>query len=324
MSAFRRFERISMNLARYLLPGGSVSFWHTPVGPVRYEFTTQHDYYIDFTTKTRYRGPFDAEGIPILDYRGAIGRQYNPCATAQYALGWFQVWRRNGRNDARKRFLDCADWFLREAEQQSGSLWWRYRFDLDAYGLQKPWVSALAQAQALSVLVRAHAETGDIAYRSAAVGACRSLLVPIEAGGVLRKAADTVVLEEVVADRLSAILDGWIFAIFGLLDARFAGFGAEVSGLEEHFEKTIESLERMLSSYDLGYWSRADLYAEDPPMPASRFYHRLHVAQLEILHDLTGRERFAHFARRWAVNDADFADRSRALARKIVFKLRYY
>lgn len=324
MSGIRGIERIAMNLARYLLPGGSVSFWHTPLGPVGYEFASLSDYYIDFTAKTRYRGPIDRHGIPILDYRGAIGRQYNPCATAQYALGWFQSWRRFGDHRARERFIACADWLLREGEADGDALWWRYRFDLDAYGLRNPWISALAQAQALSVLVRAHAETGDARYRVAAAGALRSLMVPVETGGVLRSTPDGIVLEEVVADRLVAILDGWMFAVFGLFDARHAGLGADVVGLEALLERSVSTLEALLPSYDLGYWSRADLYAQDPPMPASRFYHRLHVAQLQVMHELTRREPFALYARRWAENDLRLANRTRALSKKIVFKLRHY
>lgn len=324
MSGVRGLNRIAMNLARYLLPGGSVSFWHTPLGPVSYAFDSLSDYYIDFAAKTRYRGPLDREGIPILDYRGVIGKQYNPCATAQYALGWFQSWRRHDDRAARGRFVACADWLLREGEPGGDALWWRYRFDLDAYGLRNPWVSALAQAQALSVLLRAHAETSDAAYWQAAVGALRSLMVPVEAGGVLRKTNDGVVLEEVVADRPVAILDGWIFAMFGLFDAHYAGLAAAVNGADALLERSVATLERWLPSYDLGYWSRADLYAQDPVMPASRFYHRLHVAQLRIMHELTGRECFEHYARQWANNDADFASRARALSKKVYFKLRHY
>ncbi len=114
------------------------------------------------------------------------------------------------------------------------------------------------------------------------------------------------------------------FAVFGLFDARYAGLAGAVGGADLLLEHSVSTLERRLPAYDLGYWSRADLYAQDPVMPASRFYHRLHVAQLKVMHELTGRERFAHYARRWASNDADFASRARALSKKIYFKLRHY
>ena len=71
------------------LGGGTsqLSFWHgTPeVNEAAFE-TDSPQYYMTFRGKANYPGPFDDKGIPMLDYRGVIGQQYNPIAIAQYGL----------------------------------------------------------------------------------------------------------------------------------------------------------------------------------------------------------------------------------------------
>lgn len=314
-------ERLFMQLDRYLRPGGSVSFWHTPIAPVFYAYGTLGDYYIDFTAKTHYAGPFDGRGVPLLDYRGTIGRRYNPCATAQFALGWYQRWRR-GEVGARAPFLDMADWLRDTLHVDPGGCgWWHYDFDLDAYGVRAPWVSALAQAQGISVLLRAYTATGEVAYREAAERACAAMLRPVEFGGTLRRQGPDVYLEEVVTARRAAVLDGMLFAVFGLQDYCFC---VEDPAAKETLAACIDTLERILPLYDLGYWSRADLYQDTPPMIASRFYHDLHIAQLAVLADLTGRGAFRGWAVRWRAYAAKPANVARAVAAKAWFKLRYY
>ena len=310
-----------MQIERYFLPGGSVSFWHTPFAPVLYDYPTLANYYIDFTAKTHYAGPFDENGVPLLDYRGRIGRQYNPCATAQYALGWYQRWR-SGEIAARERFLAMADW-LRDSMHVDAAAcgWWYYDFDLDAYNVRTPWVSGLAQAQAVTTLLRAESMTNDASYGRAARYGCAGLLRPVEQGGVLRVENGYAYLEEIVATRRTAILDGMIFAVFGLYDYCFCVD-------EPHAKKTlvacVDTLERILPLYDLGYWSRADLYQDNPPMVASRFYHGLHIAQLTVLAEVTGRLAFRSWAERWENYARKPSNVARAVINKMWFKLRHY
>jgi hypothetical protein len=306
---------------RYFGKGTSISFWHTPVGPRFYDFATLGDYYIDLRAKTGYRGPFDDAGIPILDYRGEIGRQYNPCAVAQYALGLFQRWR-EGDAASGDRFADMARWLI--ANQQLGGSRdgeWLYLFDLDAYGVRSPWPSALAQGQAVSVLLRADKFLNLPEARAAAERGRAAMLRPIQSGGLTRTISEGLILEEVVADRMTAILDGMIFSLFGLLDYAYVAGDADVT---RNTYQYVDTIERLLPRYDLGYWSKADLYQETPPMLASAFYHGLHVHQLQVLAKVTGRPVFAEYAERWRTAAAGRVNRTRALIAKAKFKLLYY
>lgn len=315
-------KRIMMTLARYLHPRSAVSFWHTPIGPVAYDYSSLDDYYIDLSAKTDYRGPFDGDGIPVLDYFGAIGRQYNPCAVAQWGLGAFQRWQR-GEPEHADSFWRAVDWLSRNLEVDSaGRGFWWYRFDFDAYGLRAPWPSALAQAQGISLLLRAYRASGEPRFLAQARQACAAMLLPVGEGGLLRVDGPTTLLEEVVADRPTAILDGLIFAVFGLRD--YCLVVSDDGRATRILADCIASLARLLPRYDLGYWSRADLYSEQPPMPASRFYHGLHVAQLEVLAKLSGEAVFAEYAQRWAVIGRSPVKRWRAFFNKLAFKFVHY
>lgn len=315
------FNRVFMTLQRYLHPRGAVSFWHTPIKSVFYKYKDLEDYYIDLTEKTKYKGPFDENGLPILDYFGFIGRQYNPCAIAQWGLGGYQRYAR-GDQEAEKIFISAANWLRNhlQVDDQGRGYWW-YRFDFDAYGLKAPWGSALAQAQGMSLLLRAFRVWGDPGDLELAKQACAAMLSPVNDGGLLLKFDGCTVLEEVVADRPTAILDGLIFAIFGLADYCYL---IDDENAKKILKDCLKSLEILLPRYDLEYWSRADLYSSKPPMPASKFYHDLHVLQLRVLYEMTGNTTFLHFSEKWDIARKKKVNQFKAFFNKLVFKFRHY
>lgn len=311
-----------MNVVRYIKPRSSVYFWHTPVKPIFYNFEKLDDYYIDLKPKAEYAGPFDNNGIPMLDYCGAIGIQYNPCAIAQYGLGAFSRWQK-GEENYQKKFLQAVSWLVENSEYDShGRAWWKYDFDLDAYGVKAPWFSALAQSQAISLLIRAYRFSGENKkHIEMAEAAYEAIQLPVEQGGLLRIENGNYYLEEIVAKRKTAILDGMIFSIFGLQDLYFINHSKSIKKL---IDLCLDTIERILPQYHLGYWSRADLYQKHPPMISSLFYHRLHVAQLQVLYAMTGRIQFKIYADKWSTIGNKLSCRIRALINKTYFKIVHY
>src|SRR5207237_5060287 len=103
----------------YLLPGGSeLSFRHDSAELNRDASThSLGEYYMTFAEKAVYAGPHDACGIPMLNYRGAIGMQHNPIAIAQWGLGNYNVFRQTGNPDARNKSLLASDWLCARREQ---------------------------------------------------------------------------------------------------------------------------------------------------------------------------------------------------------------
>src|ERR1700693_1170289 len=103
----------------YLLGGQShLTFWHEPPEEnLNASASELGEYYMLFAQKANYEGAYDAAGIPQLDYRGKIGRQYNPIAIAQYGLGNYNLFRRSGKAAHRANFMRVADWLVLHLEQ---------------------------------------------------------------------------------------------------------------------------------------------------------------------------------------------------------------
>ena len=323
MPSLNYYRRV---FSAYLLAGNShLNFWHeTPTENPNASATELSGYYMIFAEKANYPGPFDSTGIPQLDYHGEIGRQYNPIAIAQYGLGNYNAWRRTADAGRREKFFRVANWLRDNLEANSNGLpVWNHRFDWEYRDtLKAPWYSGLAQGQGISVLVRAHQESGDPRYLEAARRAFMSFERPVSEGGVafVDESGD-LWFEEYIVSPPTHILNGFIWALWGVYDYFLA---TRANSSRELFSRGVRTLLHNLDRYDLGFWSLYEQSGTRLPMVASSFYHRLHIVQLRVMHRLTGEEKFADVAERWEGYTRSRAKRSRALCYKSAFKLCYY
>jgi hypothetical protein len=88
-----------------------------------------------------------------------------------------------------------------------------------------------------------------------------------------------------------------IFSLCGVYD--FVRVFPDNKLARKIYEDGIQTLKNILPEYDLGYWSRYNLckagwYPEIDP--ATIGYQRLHVNQLEMLHELTKEKVFKRYA----------------------------
>lgn len=186
------------------------------------------------------------------------------------------------------------------------------------FPLPPPWLSAMAQGQAASLLVRLHAEGGDERHAEAARRALLPLRVDSTEGGVRATLAGGSFPEEYPTQPPSYVLNGAIFALFGVHDV-WRGLGDEDAG--RLFEELGDTLARSIHRWDTGWWSRYDLFPHPVPNYASSAYHLLHISQLEALHALLPRPELAHtLARFRRYQDSSLAPR-RAFAGKALFRI---
>ena len=180
------YRRIS---SAYLLPGKSqLTFWHDrPQVNSGASIDQLGEYYMPFLEKAGYMGPHDADGIPLLNYHGNIGLQYNPIAISQWGLGNFNLFLRSKDEEHKQKALAAADWLVKHLEPNSfGVPVWNHHFDWEyRTPLKAPWYSGLAQGQGISLLVRVAQATGRSEYLEAAARAFVSFLTSIEHGGVV-------------------------------------------------------------------------------------------------------------------------------------------
>ncbi len=302
-----------------------LTFWHEPPQINENAFGAgAEEYYQQFFTKADYKACLDADGIPLLDYRGHVGRQYNPIAIAQWGLGNWNLHKRPGMPGRRERARRAADWLVKKLEPNAhGVPVWKHEFDWEYRDLlQAGWYSALAQGQGLSLLCRMHRATGEDRYLDSAREAFRSLTIPASEGGVsLPDGDDGAWLEETVVDPPTHILNGFLWAIWGVRDY------AQASGdpaAHDLLERCTRTLTRHLDDFDCGFWSLYEQSGTRLPMLASGFYHALHISQLRITARLLEMPELARTADRWDGYASRPSCAHRALAYKAVFKVLYY
>lgn len=235
---------------------------------------------------------------------------------AQAALGF---WERRIEGEAvEAEFLFLADWLLEHGSEEPRGVVWRIDVPVPKYGKRPGWISAMGQGQAISVLLRAHALTGRERYLEAARGAFPPLCRPVAAGGTQSEIDGHPVLEEYpVEGRPCAVLNGWIFALFGVHELAVATGDREARDL---FRRSAAGLVELLPRYDTGWWSLYSLYDHGRPDLAKPFYQRLHPELLEGLDLIHPDPRLGEYAQRWR---SQYTRRnvSRAALDKLLFRV---
>lgn len=326
MSLGSRWHYYRRIFPAYLGAGRShLTFWHeVPEINPRARSDQLGEYYMLFREKADYPGHYDSAGIPMLDYHGEIGLQYNPIAIAQWGLANYNRFSQTGDDAPCQKTLKAADWLCANLEQNSHGLWvWNHHFDWDYRDrLKAPWYSGLAQGQGVSLLLRAHAQTGREEYLQAAGRAFIPLTRLIAEGGVLFEDEErNLWIEEYLVDPPTHILNGFLWALWGVFDFWRV---CEDSAAKEVFDRGVRTLVQNLQRFDAGFWSLYEQSGTRLKMLASPFYHRLHIVQLRVMAMLTGESLFAEVANRWEGYTRQLSNRTLALVQKSVFKLLYY
>lgn len=310
----------------------NLSFWHTPLSVNNLEevdLRTVRKYPMNFQVKTLYNKYHDQDGIIMLNYYGDLGLQYNPNAIAQQALGYYDKFIENNNLDDKKNFLTQANYFLKHGRLvKDDVLLWEYNFPFEMRNdLLSPWRSALAQGQALSVLIKAHILTGDDRYAKAAHSGVRAFnyLAQEHEGGVLDDHGGNIWLEEYIVDPPNHVLNGFVWALWGVRDYAVYFDDAYTKKL---YDDCLKTLENNIQNYDLGFWTTYDwpqgLDKKLPIMPSSLYYQRLHAVQMLALYNLTRREIFNEYYLKWDEYYRSFWRRYVSQIWKVYFKLRYF
>lgn len=184
---------------------------------------------------------------------------------------------------------------------------WHQLFDLPhTYHLKAPWISAMAQGEAVSLLMRLEKAAGGGRYGEAAQRALPPMpMAPLPDGSPFP--------QEYPTDPPSHVLNGALFAIWGLKDG----------GDEGRYQNAVDALIRNLHRWDTGRWSLYDLYSKHPIENwASLAYHELHTAQLRATANLHPHPELTMAADRFESYMQSNAHRARAFAHKAAFRIR--
>lgn len=240
--------------------------------------------------------PVDADGVQLYDRDGE--RFFHPVGMAQYGLAAVHGYQETGNPEYLRRAEANASKLIEEGVRARGAMYFPYRFDFRLHGddddvMSAPWYSAMAQGQALSLFVRLLEVTGEERWREAADDAFLTFTLARETAAgeepwtVFVDESRYLWLEEYAKDPPMRVLNGHIFAIYGLYDYhRLTGDHRAA----ELFDGAVTTIRH---------------YADDFRVPGdvsfyclrvraqSEKYHRTHVGQLDTLSALTGDAFFA-------------------------------
>lgn len=259
-------------------------------------------YYIDMRaaiihyTNNIYDGGFDENNVPFTS-SPTVQKNYFPINIAQYAFMIHADYIENNSEEKIQILNNCL-YKLEElkTEDEKYAIWWHH-YDEVKYNISAPWASAMAQGEIISFYLRMYQINNNESLLQTAIKAFNFLNnVEYENKGVRRYLENgTIWLEEYPSNPPSFVLNGFIYAVFGLFDLYRVTKNNQVKAL---LNQCIESLKTNIDKFDTGYWSRYDLYKKE----LVRYYYQknVHVPQLEILYKLTGEKVFKKYSIKWA------------------------
>jgi heparosan-N-sulfate-glucuronate 5-epimerase len=281
-----------------------------PVGAVIGD-TGIRGYYIDFRAKTDLP-EWPPPWFPWPGFHRFMGiAQWGLGAYDRYLLGEGELWLEAATKAARY----VADQQGPEGRLRGG---WPEPRPPHTFRTGTNWLSAMAQGQCASLLVRIGSETGeDRLLESARIG-LEPMRVPTKEGGVLARLGDGIFLEEYPTDPPSFVLNGGIFSLWGVYDVWRAA-GDDAAGAM--FAEALETLSADVGRWDTGFWSRYDLYPHPIVNVASVSYHTLHIDQLDALTGLMPSPSLEAAAERFRSYAKSRIRQARALAHKVAFRV---
>lgn len=199
-----------------------------------------------------------------------------PVDVFQYGLGAYDLYLTTYEEKYKEKFLQCCEW-AKNNQEYTGA--WDNFFFIYPHS---PY-SAMAQGEGASLLIRGYIEFNNKKYLSAAQKAIDFMLKPVAQGGttLYKKNGDIFFYEYT---HLPLVLNGWVFAIFGLYDMTI--FFKDNQKYQQVFLSAEKSLEKTLYKFDAKYWTYYDLGHK----LASPFYHKLHIAQMQALYIITKKD----------------------------------
>ena len=255
-------------------------------------------YYQDFTPamyhfENNSLGKFDENGIPYIIEPDR--NYYSVVAVIQYGLILHDLILK-GENvlNHQKSLLNCLNWLIANSEVFKDSVVWR-NAENTHYHLEKGWISAMYQGQAISLFLRAAQMFEDETYIKLSKDIFMFFKYDYSEGGVKRiDNSGNIWFEEYPTDPPSFVFNGFVYTIFGILDYYRFTKDQEAKDL---YDSCIETVEKNIHKYDRFYWT---LYDQLKKELVSYYYQKnVHIPLVSILYLLTKSEKFDRLKKKW-------------------------
>ena len=238
----------------------------------------------------------DADGLPIRIYDGEY--HHNPVNTSQAGLEWLACYRETNDPWYLEHAIKAGHRLIETAHDFDGAMFFPYLFDYSihgtsAYSLVAPWYSGMAQGQALSLFSRLGEQTSEPEWEAAAAATLASFhhVRGEDAPWIIDVDEDNSAwIEEYPSDFESHVLNGFMFAMFGLYDY-YAWRGDPFA--KKVFLQTLHTLRRNVESFRNP--GAISVYCLSHRRK-SNGYHAIHIGQLQAITLMTEDPYFASVA----------------------------
>ncbi len=249
--------------------------------------------YFTLSTPTTAADSTDSTGILMFYWAGE--KHYHPVQLAQRMLLFINTFRLRNDSLFLSETIRYADKLMEIGIPARSSIYFPYSFEIYPHGgkgvnndilLTVPWFSGMAQGHLLSVFVRLYLATNDEKYLESADLVFNSFLDFKSEGDpwvVYVDDDDSYWIEEYPMDPPSNVLNGFVFAIYGLYDYYLLDPEDELR--TKLLKASISTIERNILRYrrvnDKSLYCIKHEYS-------SPGYHDRHVIMLDRLYKMTG------------------------------------
>lgn len=253
--------------------------------------------------------PDDSVRMGMLTYEGEL--HYHPVRMAFRMLGFWRSLQETGDPD----FIVGIDHILNKLFEigiwYEDAIFFPYSIDIYPHAgrgtanttmLTSPWFSGMAQGQVLSVLSLMYQETNDSKYLEMAEPVFNSFFTQKSDFAPWVTYVDTagyLWLEEYPFEEPSHVLNGFIYAMFGLYD--YYACNPDDSIREYFLNATLTTIENQIIRYrregTISFYCLLHDYA-------SESYHHVHIDQLKALSRISNNDYFQEISL-WMEDDFD-------------------
>lgn len=252
---------------------------------------TDDYYHLDQPTSIPDSGT-DEEGVPMFTKND---EQYNhPVRIAHNMINLLTSYQMTDNEEYLKRAKVYANRLVEIGTYRDGAMYFPYEFevtlhDIPSERLAPPWYSGMAQGQALSAFTRLYQITQDPEHRKWADQTFKSF-TQLKAEDHPRWIAmidnEYYWIEEYPLEKSTKVLNGYIFAIFGIYDYYQIHSDQQVKDL---LQASLTTIYDHIHLYRIN--NEASLYGLKHDHQ-SVHYHIVHMEQLEVLHQMTNEPYF--------------------------------
>ena len=269
-----------------------VDYFHQPEKLGNF-FQDGCSYYIDFKGKVNWTGKF-IDNVPVLYIPSMDKYVFFPTMILQYGLGNIDMYFATKNISYLKNVTNVYNWIVKNIKED-------YSFDNLSQEMDREFEyysnnSAMTQGEALSFLIRVvkYNLVNGVSEDAAKLikNIFENMILPLEQGGTIIQKGDEIYFCEYCRRNEYIVLNGWIFAIFGLFDYQ-QFFKDSIS--KRYLEKTLKTLEKNIEKFIMNNnWS----YYDNKGRISSPIYQELHIHLMDALYRLTHMETFKNVKER--------------------------